>query len=185
MWDSEADVSASDDVTGEGERRQQQMETLESADLPSVAEALQFSEHALVQTPDAHRLRVTARNRQTQPEMSHHAAVPTGTPEEHVKILQISAHETQTDGERRSSPKRKHRAGVEVSGQVCGLQQLLHLSEPTNNKPCSVCMGVLQLFIKSSRSGLLQLSKGKTKCELLLKININRNVKNAKCLFHF
>ncbi len=69
-------------VTGEAERGQQQMETLVSADL-SVAEALQLSEHALVQSLDAHRLHTTAGNPQTQPEMSHNTAVPTGTPEEH------------------------------------------------------------------------------------------------------
>lgn len=129
MSDSEVDTSASDGVTGEAERGQKQMETLVSADLLSVAEALQFSEHALVQTLNAHRLHTTARNRQTQPEMSHNTAVPTGTPEEQVKMLQISAHETQTKGDQCSSPERKHCAGVEVSGQVCGLQQLLHLSE--------------------------------------------------------
>lgn len=69
-------------VTRDAERRQQQLETLIAADLLSVSEALQLSEHTRVQPCHAHLLRVTDGNRQAQPEVCDHAALPTETPED-------------------------------------------------------------------------------------------------------
>lgn len=68
-------------VTGDPERRQQQLEALVAADPLSVGEALQLSEHARVQPLQAHRLRPTDGHRQTQPEERHDTALPAQTPE--------------------------------------------------------------------------------------------------------
>lgn len=69
-------------VTGDAERGHQQLETLVCANLLSVSEALELSEHTLVQSRHAHRLHTTDGNRQAQPEVSHNTALPAETPED-------------------------------------------------------------------------------------------------------